>query len=45
LQQENGALVLVLTGFAPALLAVTLEAASTNRTSTKRSFIDKPPTP
>jgi hypothetical protein len=40
LQQENGEFVFMLTGFAPALLTVTLEAASTNRTRIKRSFID-----
>ena len=43
MQQENGEFVFVLTGFAPALLTVTLEAASTNRTRIKRSFIDNPP--
>jgi hypothetical protein len=39
LQQANGGIVAGLTGFAPALLTVTLEAASTNRTTMKRIFM------
>ncbi len=39
MQQLNGEIVAGLTGLAPALLTVTLEAASTNRTRIKRIFI------
>jgi len=39
LQQANDEIVAALTGFAPALLTVTLEAASTNRTRIRRIFI------
>jgi hypothetical protein len=39
LQQSSAGVVAGLTGFAPALLTVTLEAASTNRTRIKRIFI------
>jgi hypothetical protein len=39
LQQSNAEIVAGLTGFALALLTVTLEAASTNRTRMRRIFI------
>jgi len=39
LQQSNDETVAALAGFTPALLAVTLEAASTSKTRMKRIFI------
>jgi len=39
MQQVNDEVVAALTGFAPALLTVTLEAASTNRTRMRRIFM------